>query len=271
MDKYQTLHVVTEDKVARVELDRPNKGNSLNATMWHELKDVFEKLDDQPGIRAIVLGGRGRHFSTGIDLDFLVSMRQDLQKLTEGRKQERLHCFISDLQDSINAIERCRKPVLAAVQGFCLGAGVDIVAACDMRYATPATRFCVKEVDLAIVADLGSLQRLPGIVGQGVARELAFSGRIFKGEEALAIGFANRLFAKTEDLTGGVVTVAAELAAKSPLTLRGIKETLNFSRDHTVSDGLAYVAQRNAAMLLSKDLDEALTAYMEKRAARFED
>jgi enoyl-CoA hydratase len=271
MDQHQTLQVVIEGAVARVELDRPDKGNCLDAMMWLELRDVFEALDVRPEIRAVVLGGRGTHFSTGIDLDFLLSMRRQLQESAAGRKQERLRRFISDLQDSVGAIERCRKPVLAAVQGFCLGAGVDIVAACDMRYATPATRFCVKEVDLAIVADLGSLQRLPGIVGQGVARELAFSGRIFKGEEAMAMGFVNRLFPKAEALADGVMALAAELAAKSPLTLRGIKETLNYSRDHSVSEGLAYVAQRNAAMLLSEDLDEALSAYLEKRAARFED
>lgn len=271
MDTYQALHVVVEGAVARVELNRPDKGNCLDAVMWRELKEVFEAFDARSQIRAIVLGGRGKHFSTGIDLDFLLTVHRDLQGLPAGRRAERLRCFISELQDSVNAIERCRKPVLAAVQGFCLGAGVDIIAACDMRYATTATRFCVKEVDLAIVADLGSLQRLPGIVGQGVARELAFSGRIFKGEEALTVGFVNRLFPKTEELTGGVMGLAAELAAKSPLTLRGIKETLNYSRDHTVSEGLSYVAQRNAAMLLSEDLDEALSAYVEKRAARFED
>jgi enoyl-CoA hydratase len=271
METYQTIHVVIEEAVARVELDRSDKGNCLDADMWRELKEVFETLDARPEVRAVVLGGRGRHFSTGIDLDFLQSMRRDLEALPGGRKQEYLRQFIAGLQDSVNAIESCRKPVLAAIQGFCLGAGVDIVAACDMRYATPATRFCVKEVDLAIVADLGSLQRLPGIVGQGVARELAFFGRIFKGEEALAVGFVNRLFPKTEELAGGVMALATELAAKSPLTLRGIKETLNYSRDHTVADGLAYVAQRNSAMLLSEDLDEALSAYLENRAARFED
>jgi enoyl-CoA hydratase len=271
MDTYQNLHVVVDEAVARVELNRPEKGNCLDAGMWRELKDAFEALDGRAEVRAVVLAGRGRHFSTGIDLDLLVSMRQDLQKLAAGRKEERLGRFIADLQDSVNAIERCRKPVLAAIQGFCLGAGVDIAAACDMRYATPATRFSVKEVDLAIVADLGSLQRLPGIVGQGVARELAFSGRIFKGEEALTMGFVNRLFPKADELSDGVMILATELAAKSPLTLRGIKETLNFSRDHTVSDGLAYVAKRNAAMLLSEDLDEALSAHLEKRAARFKD
>jgi enoyl-CoA hydratase/carnithine racemase len=271
MQNYQTISITMAEAVARVDLNRPDNGNCLDAVMWRELKTVFDEMDSKPEIRAVVLGGRGKHFSTGIDLAYLMSMQQKLKGLTDGRKQEYLRKFISDLQDSITAIERCRKPVLAAIQGFCLGAGVDIIAACDMRYATPATRFCVKEVDLAIVADLGSLQRLPGIVGQGIARELAFTGRVFKGEEAQAMGLVNRLFQKTEDLGGGVMALAAELTAKSPLTVRGIKETLNYSRDHTIGEGLEYVAQRNAAMLLSKDLEEAISAFLEKRASRFED
>jgi enoyl-CoA hydratase/carnithine racemase len=270
MHNYHTIGIDMEGAVARVDLNRPDSGNCLNAEMWRELKAVFEELDTMPEIRAVVLGGRGKHFSTGIDLAFLSSMQKELNNLSEGCKQEYLRDFILNLQDSVTAIERCRKPVLAAVQGFCLGAGVDIIAACDMRYATPATRFCVKEVDLAIVADLGSLQRLPAIVGQGVARELAFTGRVFKGEEALAMGLVNRLFQKTEDLGGGVMALASELSAKSPLTIRGIKETMNYSRNHTIDEGLKYVAQRNAAMLLSKDL-EAINAFMEKRKPRFED
>jgi len=271
MNSYQTISIVLQDAVARVDLNRPDNGNCLNAVMWQELKCVFDELDARPEIRVVALGGRGKHFSTGIDLDFLTTMQQELKRLPEGLKQEYLKHFISDLQDSVNAIERCRKPVLAAVQGFCLGAGVDIVAACDMRYATPATRFSVKEVDLAIVADLGSLQRLPAIVGQGVARELAYTGRMFKGEEAMTMGLVNRLFPKTEELADGVMALAIDLAAKSPLTLRGIKETMNYSRDHAIAEGLEYVAQRNAAMLLSKDLEEALAAFMEKRTPKFED
>ena len=271
MDGYDTVSVAVVRAVARVDLNRPDRGNCLNASMWGELKAVFSELGNRPEVRVVVLGGQGKHFSTGIDLEFLVSVHHELSGMPDGRKQERLMNFISDLQDSVTAIERCRKPVLAAVQGFCIGAGVDIISACDMRYATPATRFSVKEVDLAIVADLGSIQRLPGIVGQGVARELAYTGRIFKGEEALAMGFVNRLFPKAQELSEGVMALAEELAAKSPLTLRGIKETLNYSRDHPVAEGLRYVAQRNAGMLLSKDLEEALAGFMEKRAAKFED
>lgn len=271
MQNYQTISLSVMDAVASVALNRPDNGNCLNADMWRELKSVFIALDNMPQVRAVVLSGTGKHFSTGIDLTYLASIQQQIQSMADGRKQEYLRSLILDLQDSVTAIENCRKPVLAAVQGFCLGAGVDIIAACDMRYATAATRFCVKEIDLAIVADLGSLQRLPGIVGQGVARELAFTGRMFKGEEALSMGLVNRLFQKTEDLAEGVLALAAELSTKSPLTLRGVKETMNYSRDHTISEGLAYVAQRNAAMLLSSDLEEAIAAFTEKRKPTFED
>ena len=271
MQSYQTISIATRGAVAQVDLNRPDKGNCLNAAMWRELKRVFDELDANPQIRAVVLGGRGKHFCTGIDLAFLMSVQQELKEMPDGPKQEYLRHFILDLQDSVNAIERCRKPVLAAVQGFCLGAGVDLIAACDMRFASSSTRFSVKEVDLAIVADLGSIQRLPTIIGQGAARELAYTGRTFKGEEAMAMGLVNRLFPKTEELADGVMTLAIDLAAKSPLTLRGIKETMNYSRDHTIAEGLAYVAQRNAAMLLSKDFEEALAAFMNKRTPRFED
>lgn len=271
MLNFKSLSVTRQDAVARIDLNRPDKANCLDAEMWQELKAAFNELDNLKEIRAVILGGQGKHFSTGIDLDFLISVQQTLNPLSEGRKQEFLHDFIVNLQASVNAIENCRKPVLAAIQGFCLGAGVDIAAACDMRFATAVTRFSVKEVDLAIVADLGTLQRLPGIVGQGIARELAFTGRTFKGEEALSMGFVNRLFPNKEEMDRGVMTLALDLAAKSPLALRGIKEIMNYSRDHSMEDGLQFVALRNAAMLLSKDLEEAVRAHFEKRPAQYED
>ncbi len=271
MLSFETLSVTRQGAVVRIDLNRPDKANCLNAIMWQELKTAFNELDALQEIRAVILGGEGKHFSTGIDLEFLISIQQTLSPFSDGRKQAFLNDFIVDLQDTVNAIEKCRKPVLAAIQGLCMGAGVDIAAACDMRYATAATRFSVKEVDLAIVADLGTLQRLPAIVGEGIARELAFTGRIFKGEEALSMGFVNRLFQNKERLDEGVMGLAAELAAKSPLTLRGIKETMNYSRDRTVGEGLNFVAMRNAAMLLSKDLEEAVTSHFEKRPPQYED
>jgi enoyl-CoA hydratase len=267
---YDTLRISSSGGVATIELNRPDKGNSIDGVMWTELKRAFDEMDTMTSVRAVVLRGAGKHFSTGIDLGFLAELQQDLGKLPEGIKQERLKQYIVELQEAVNAVENCRKPVLAAVQGYCMGAGVDIAAACDMRYATGATRFSVKEVDLAIVADLGSLQRLPKIVGEGIARELAFTGRIFKGQEAVAMGFVNRLYQNRDELMDGISTLAHEISKKSPLTIRGIKETMNFSRDRTVADGLDYVAVRNAAMLLSRDLEEAVTAFIEKRPPRYE-
>ncbi|MGD9367969.1 MAG: crotonase/enoyl-CoA hydratase family protein [Desulfobacteraceae bacterium] len=271
MQSFETIALTMDGAVARVDLNRPDKANSLNQAMWRELRQVFEELDQTKAVRAIVLGGAGKHFSTGIDLTYLAAIKEKLQQLTEGRKQEYLKHLIIDLQDAANAIERCRKPVLAAIQGFCMGAGVDIAAACDMRYATGATRFSVKEVDLAIVADVGTLQRLPRIVGEGIARELCFTGRTFKGDEARSMGFVNQLYTNSEELIAGVLKQAHQLAEKSPLTLRGIKETMNYSRDHTVAEGLHYVALRNAAMLLSIDLEEAVAAFMERRLPKYED
>ena len=271
MDRFETLTITLDDHVAVMTLCRPEKANSFNRMMWQELAQAFRELDQMSDVHVIVLAGAGKHFSTGIDLVFLAEIQKELNQLAEGVRQERLYHLIAGLQNSVTMVEMCRKPVLAAIQGYCLGAGLDLAAACDMRYATATTRFSVREVDLAIVADLGALQRLPGIVGEGIARELAFTGRTFKGDEARSIGFVNRLYGSTDDLRSGVIELAHGLAKKSSLTLRGIKGTLNYSRDHTVRDGLQYIALRNAAMLLSEDLEEAAKAVLEKRKPRFGD
>ncbi len=270
MIQFETLTITVEDHVANVALNRPEAANSFNGTMWDELRDAFGQLDQMHDVNVVVLGATGKHFSAGIDLIYLAEIQQQLNQLADGLRQEHLYRLIADLQASVSAVEACRKPVLAAIHGYCLGAGLDLAAACDMRYATGATRFSVREVDLAIVADLGVLQRLPGIVGEGIARELAFTGRTVKGQEAQAMGLVSQLYQNTEALRSGVMAVAMDLAKKSALTLRGIKETLNYSRDHNVSDGLRYIAMRNAAMLLSEDLKEAAAAVIEKRSPRFD-
>ncbi len=269
MNRFETLTVAVSDHVASLDLNRPEKANSFDKTMWRELRAAFEQIDHMDDVNVVVLGGAGKHFSAGIDLVYLAEIQQQLRQLAEGLRQERLNRLISDLQASVSAVEACRKPVLAAIQGYCLGAGLDLASACDMRYATGATRFSVREVDLAIVADLGVLQRLPGIVGEGIARELALTGRTFKGEEARSMGLVNQVYKNTDALRSGVMAVATDLAKKSALTLRGIKETMNYSRDHSVCDGLQYIAMRNAAMLLSEDLEEAASAVIEKRPPRF--
>ena len=270
MQRYKTLSVALRDGVAHIELDRPGKANALDATMWQELREVFIKLDAMPQARVCILNGRGKHFCAGIDLQFLIEIKNKAGQWPEGQREERLHQIIVELQEAVNAVENCRKPVLAAAHGACLGAGVDLISACDMRYASSDARFSIKEVDLAIVADLGTLQRLPSLIGEGRTRELAYSGREFDGQRACDMGLINKLFPDRSGLLQGVLALATEISIKSPLTIRGIKETLNFSRNHTIAEGLSFVATRNAAMLLSKDLEEAISAQVQKRTPKFE-
>jgi enoyl-CoA hydratase len=271
MPQYQTFLVDIQEQVAHLRLNRPKKANALNHQAWVELKAVFEEMDATPEVRVIVLSGEGKHFCAGIDLAYLMEQNQAQQDACEGRKREKFWVNVSWLQDTINAIERCRKPVLAAVDHGCIGAGVDIITACDMRYCTEKAYFSVREIDMAIVADLGTLQRLPTIVGQGMAREMAFSGRKVSAQEAHDIRLVNRVYADRETMLAGVMEFAQTLAAKSPLTLRGTKVNMNYARDHSVEDGLRYTVTWNAGMLFSEDLMKAVQAAMMKQQAMYRD
>ena len=268
--KFETLVVSEAEGIEHIEINRPEKANAMNGLMWQELKAAFDWLDTSTA-RVGVLSARGKNFTAGVDFDLLLAVKAETATLPEGRKQERLYEIIRNLQSAITAAELCRKPILAAIHGACVGGGVDLVTACDMRYATQDARFSLKEVDLAIVADVGTLQRLPRLIGEGLARELAYTGREFDGKEAQAMRLVNQTFSNQDSLMKTVMEIAGTIARKSPLTIRGIKDTLNYSRDHSVAEGLDYVAAKNAEILFSADLVEAITANMQKRAAKFED
>jgi enoyl-CoA hydratase len=271
MPEYQTIKLEVDQAIAHVQLNRSHKANAFNATLWQELKQVFTWIDQESTVRVAVLSGQGQHFSAGIDFESLLGIVGGMSHLPEGLRQARLRQIIHEFQESFSSLERCSKPVLAAIHGACLGAGVDLIAACDMRYATEDAYFSIKEVDLAIVADLGSLQRLPKLLGEGILRELAFTGRDFKGLEAKSMGLVNEVYSDATILLTHVMTIAQNIAQKSPLTIRGIKEMLNYARDHSVADNLNFIALRNATMLLSVDTEEAVSAMMQKRPAIFDD
>lgn len=258
-----------KDGVVLLEFNRPESANALDRDAWDELKSTFEAMDADPNVRAIVLAGSGKHFCSGIDLSLLASIGMVIEEDCGGRKGERLRRLILELQDTVTAIERCRKPVLAAIQGACLGGGVDIVTACDMRYASEDAFFSVKEINVGMVADLGSLQRLPKLIAEGHAREMTFTGRNVAAGEAQSIGLVNRVFENREKMLEEVMKIATTIASHSPLSIRGCKEMLNYTRDHSVADGLNYIATWNASMLLSEDLDEALKAMKERRKPEF--
>ncbi len=270
----QHLTVSVDAGVANLRLNRPKRANALSRELWSELREAAYALDADPSARVVVLGGEGAHFCAGVDigmLDEFLALRGDSGDTCAGRASEQIRRIILDLQEVMTSFERCRKPVLAAVQGFCIGAGLDLAVACDLRYASADAQFVLKEVDMGIAADVGVLQRLPRIVGEGVARELAYTCRSVSGPEAAELRLVNRCFDTPEELAGGVQEIARELAAKSPLAMRGTKQAITYARDHSVADGLEQIATWNGGMLASADLDEALAAYREKRPGSYRD
>jgi len=269
--EYSTLIVEVADQVATVTLNRPDRANAMEEAMWHELRAAMRWADATAQVRCVVLRGAGRHFTSGIDLAMLAGLEGRIRDEDAARAREKLRLLVLDLQDCLTSVERNRKPVLAAVHGACIGGGVDLITACDVRYCAAGARFCVREIDVGMTADVGTLQRLPRLVGEGMARELAYTGRSFEAPEALAMRLVNRIFESPEALFAGVHEIARTIAAKSPLAIRGTKEMITYARDHSVADGLNYVATWNAAMLQSRDLAEAGRAAAEKRAPDFSD
>lgn len=269
--QFETLSVSLEDHIATVRLNRPGKANAMNAAMWQEIRNVFRWVDETPEARVAVLQGEGKLFTAGIDLQMMMDLGPQIQNECDGRTREALRRVILDMQDTLTSLERCRKPVLAAIHGACVGGGIDLVTCADMRYCCADAFFTIKEIDIGMTADVGTLQRLPRLVGEGIARELAYTGRHFTAEEARQIGLVNRVFESREALHAGVREIAATIAAKSPLSIRGTKEMITYARDHSVADSLNYIATWNAAMLMSQDLTEAMTSNMAKKAPSFKD
>ncbi|RJF95428.1 crotonase/enoyl-CoA hydratase family protein [Noviherbaspirillum saxi] len=268
---FETLHVRLDGALARIELHRPDKANAINAKMWRELREAMHWLDRTDEARVGIISGAGRFFTAGIDLEMLDDLRRFTREECRGRAGEKLRLSILELQDTITAVERCRKPVIASVHAACIGGGIDLISACDLRYCSEQAWFSVKEVDVGLVADVGTLQRLPKLVGEGMARELSYTARRVDGCEAEQIRLVNRCYADKDALDRAVDDIARDIAAKSPLAIRGTKEMITYVRDHPVADGLNYIATWNAAMLLSNDLDEALAAVKERRVAVFRD
>jgi enoyl-CoA hydratase len=266
---FKTLDLQIEQQVATVCLNRPDKANSMSATMWEEIQSCFEWLDEEPSVRAVVLAGNGKHFCAGLDLAMFGGLHGDSSE--PSRRAEHLRRTILRLQNNLSAIEKCRVPVLAAIHSTCIGGGVDMTCCADMRYATEDAFFSIREIDIGMTADVGTLQRLPNIIPDGVVRELAYTGRDMGAEEAREVGFVNRVFEDRETMLREVTAIARNIAKKSPLAVRGTKEMLLYSRDHSVAQGLNYIATWNSGMLCQADLTAGMQAQMEKKQAIYED
>ena len=268
--KLESLTVDVDGYVARVTLVGPGKGNAMGPTFWAELPEVFSSLDADPDVRAIVLTGSGRNFSYGLDLaamgDTLSPMLAD-GALTRPRAE--FHTRLRTMQQSITAVADCRTPVIASVSGWCIGGGVDLISAVDIRYASADAKFSVREVKLAIVADVGSLARLPLILNDGHLRELALTGKDIDAARAEKIGLVNDVYPDAEATLAAAHETAREIAANPPLVVQGVKDVLDEQRTAAVSASLRYVAAWNSAFLPSRDLTEGITAMFAKRPPEF--
>ena len=268
---YRCFDVDITDKVAHVRLSRPDELNTMVPEFWRELPEIVTGISRAASARVIVISSTGRHFSAGMDLSVFTSGHLDGGTAEAGRRHAALRQNAKVLQWSFTALEKARVPVLAAVQGGVIGGAVDLVTACDMRYASEDAFFCVQEINIGMTADVGTLQRLGKVVPEGVARELAFTGRRMPAHRAWEVGLVQQLYPDHASLVEGVLATAREIAGKSPLAVWGTKVAMNYARDHGVDDALDQIATWQSGMFQPADMTEAFTAKADKRDPVFAD
>jgi enoyl-CoA hydratase len=270
--------VITVDiagHVATVWLDRPEKMNAFGRAAWDDLPRIMDALSDDPGVRAVVIAAKGKAFTVGIDLvDFgpafmAGGVDPEAEPTSDvGRRRATYHA-IRRMQRTFSSVAGCAKPVIAAVHGYCLGAGIDLITACDIRLASADAVFSVRETRIAMVADVGTMQRLPRIVDPGSVAELVYTGADFTADRVQAMGLVGHVYDDRDALHGAAREMAVRIAGNSPLAVQGAKAVLRAGEGRSVEEALDYVAVWNAAFLHSNDLMEAVTAFVEKREAQF--
>ncbi len=259
------------DKVATVTINRPEKSNAFTLDMWTELKTVFDHISTIPEARVAILRGAGKNFCAGMDLSAFGQIPSLIASDDEKEKEAKLKAFILGLQAGMNAIENCRVPVIAAVQKACIGGGINIASACDIRYCSADAYFSIKEVDLGIVCDLGALQRMPLFMNPSIVAEMAYTGRKISAQEAEQYGLVSQSLDSQEAMMTTVNNLAQTIASKPPSIIRGIKKTMHDQRDNPLSIALENIATHNSKHLFSEDLAEAMRAYLTKTTPVFKD
>ncbi|MEX0964203.1 MAG: crotonase/enoyl-CoA hydratase family protein [Pseudohongiellaceae bacterium] len=273
---YKCFEVSVKNKIAHIVLNRPEKRNSMIPEFWDELPTIIRDIDTNAQARVIVLSSTGPHFSSGIDTAVFASNGAVSEDPSVTEKQNRTHGAklydtINYLQQTFTCLEQCRVPVLAAIQGGVIGGGVDLITACDMRYMTADSFLTIFEINIGMTADVGTFPRITKLLPEGVVKELAYTGRRMSAAEAKSLGFVNEIFDDQETLLAEVMKIAKQIASKAPLAIYGSKRIINYSRDHSTADSLDYIGIWNASMLQHAEVNEAMTAATEKRAADFAD
>ncbi len=268
---YACFTVDISDKIAHLRLNRPEKANSMTPEFWREFPEAIEDVSNGAKARVIVISAEGKHFTAGMDISVFMAGALDNDAANAEIDAEAFRYKIAELQRTFSVLEQARQPVLAAIQGGAIGAGVDLATACDCRYASAEAFFCVQETAIGMTADVGTFPRLAKVIPEGWARQMAYTAERVPADKAKAIGLVNEVFATPEALLAGVMEIAGRIAAHSPLAVTGCKAAINHARDHSVASSLDYIAVWNAAMLRAEDIKESYIAKSEKRAPVFAD
>ena len=261
---------IDDHQIAEIRLNRPTAINAMNTDFWRELPAIISTLDNLGSVRVVILSATGKHFTAGMDLQVFEGMTTE-DNIEPARAAEKQRRWIMALQDVFSALETARMPVISAIQGACIGGGVDMICATDIRLCTSNAFFNIKETELGITADVGTLQRILHVMPSGIARELAYTSRNFAADEALKCGFVNNIYDSQEEMLNAAHQLARSMAKHSPMAVNGVKEMLNYSRDHSVADSLNHMATWQGGMLQNQDILEAMTAAKEKRVPSFDD
>ena len=273
MSKYSCFDVKIKDHICSLVLNRPNELNTMTRDFWVELGDALEEINRDSEVRVVVLSSTGKHFCAGMDLSAFSNGVDDIpddSKPDHARVGEVLYRTAKELQGYISKLEQIRVPVIAAMHGGVIGGALDLITACDMRFASNDAFFCIQEINIGMAADVGTLQRLPKIIPDSKMREMAYSGRRMLADEAKDSGLVGEVYETHDEMMNAVNKLATEIASKSPVAIYGLKAVMNYSRDHNVNDSLDFNALWSGAMLSQKDMTEAMTAQMEKRDASFD-
>jgi enoyl-CoA hydratase len=267
---YQTFDLMVNDKIAHLQLNRPEAYNSMSREFWREFPDAIRALDTTAEARVLVISSSGKHFCAGMDLEVFTQPDPDMFQGEAGRRAEAMRRLVQQLQACFSVLEEVRMPVITAIQGGCIGGALDLVCASDMRYCTKDAFFTVKETEIGMTADLGTLQRLPQLVAPGLARELAYTGRKMLAAEAVTSGFVNEVFDDQDQMLSGVMKIAELISQRSPLAVTGCKQMINYARDHSTADSLSYMATWQAGMFQPADMMQTFAAKMSGKQPDFE-
>jgi len=274
---FRCFDVETADNIAHLTLKRGDELNTMVPEFWRELPEIIRDIDANAKARAIVISSTGRHFSAGMDLSVFTSggsvgTSAAASPQERGRVRANLRTSLLELQETFSVLERARMPVLIAIQGGCVGGAVDMASACDCRYATEDAFFVIQEINLGMTADLGTFPRLCHLMPEGMVRELAYSGRRLPAQRAVELGLVNAIFPNQDAMLAHVMSVAKDIAEKSPLAVHGSKVMINYARDHATADTLDYLSTWQAGMYNPEtDMRECFMAKQERRAPQFAD